>query len=170
MSGFPKLIPAFTTQIVLEPPSSVGSGSRGSSLLHVTFSKDSGFLRSEPSYPVRVDAVFVHGADFIKLDPDGRHARLDVQSLLRDKIVPNGFIRFNYTGTVDMSSSAGKVLRNDPDAQSTDYGDIFSHVSFETGSPELIQLEEKVFVGAGHFILEPGQPLIVEYKIAEVVS
>jgi hypothetical protein len=30
-------------------------------------------------------------------------------------------------------------------------------------------LEQKVYVGSGRFVIEEGEPLVVEYKISEVV-
>ena len=41
---------------------------------------------------------------------------------------------------------------------------------FETGVPELAELEKKVYVGSGRFIIEPGKPVTVEYKISEVAA
>jgi hypothetical protein len=41
-------------------------------------------------------------------------------------------------------------------------------VEFEVGSKELAALEEKVYVGSGRFVIEPGKPVIVEYKVSEV--
>jgi len=43
-------------------------------------------------------------------------------------------------------------------------------VEFEAGSKELAVLEQKVFVGSGRFIMEPGKPTIVEYKVSEVTA
>jgi hypothetical protein len=64
----------------------------------------------------------VHGADFIKFDPTGMHARLEVQSLLKDEIT-GGLVRLNYTGTVSTAGAMGKVLRGEPDAATTGFGD-----------------------------------------------
>lgn len=169
MAGFPRLIPAFSVNIFVETPKAVGTLSSGPALIHVPFIPNTGHLRSEPGYEatVNIDAVFDHGVDFIKADPDGKHVRLDVQSLAKDKI-SGGLVRLNYTGTIDMASTNGKVLRGDADAATTDFGGIFSQVVFETGAPELKALEGKVYVGSGRFILEPGKPVVVEYKISEV--
>lgn len=41
---------------------------------------------------------------------------------------------------------------------------------FETGSDALRELESKVYVGSGRFIVEAGKPVIVEYKISEVAQ
>ena len=43
-----------------------------------------------------------------------------------------------------------------------------THVSFETGEESLKDIEHKVYVGSGRFILEEGKPVVVEYKISEV--
>ncbi|KAK1769963.1 hypothetical protein QBC33DRAFT_529735 [Phialemonium atrogriseum] len=169
MSGFPKLIPAFTVQIALDKPSPVGAVSKGPNLVHVGFIPNSGSLRSEPDYPVKIDAVFTHGADYIKADPDGEHARLEVQSILKDKST-GALVRYNYTGIIDLRGAAGKVLRGEQDAKTSDFGDAFAHVSLETGSAELKRLENRVYVASGRFVLDPGQPVIVEYKVSEVAK
>ena len=44
-----------------------------------------------------------------------------------------------------------------------------THAVFETGSEELKDLELKVFVASGRFIIE-GEKTIVEYKLSEVVK
>jgi hypothetical protein len=109
-------------QVVLETPNSVGTLASGTSLTHVSFVPNSGFLRSESDYPIKVDAEFVHGADYIKADPDGGRVRLEVQSLLKDKEA-GGLIRCNYTGIIDMGGAGGKVLRGESDAKTTDFGE-----------------------------------------------
>ncbi len=88
--------------------------------MHVAFVPNSGFVRSEPGYPIKVDAVFEHGADYIKADPDSKHARLEVQSLLKDK--SGASLRFNYVGTVETEGPNGKVLRGEADAKTTEFG------------------------------------------------
>ncbi|KAH8885069.1 hypothetical protein GQ53DRAFT_751364 [Thozetella sp. PMI_491] len=166
MSGFPRLIPAFTAQIQILPPNQVGEIASSGALFHVPFKTDSGFLRSEPDYPIKLDAVFTQGADYIKADPDGKHVRLEVQSIAKDK--SGGWVRFNYTGIIATETPNGKVLRGDADAKTTDFGNAFTQIVFETGSPELKDLQTKVYVGSGHFIVKDGEPVTVEYKISEV--
>jgi len=168
MSSFPKLIPAFTAHVVIHPPSQVGQIATARSLSHAAFVQDSGFVRSEPSYPIQLDAVFSHGADFIKADADGKFVRLDVHSLLQDK--SGAFVRFNYTGIVGTEGPNGKVLRGEADAATTGFGDAFTRVVFEAGSPELEALQHKVYVASGRFIVEAGKPATVEYKISEVAA
>ncbi|KAK5658833.1 hypothetical protein OQA88_1645 [Cercophora sp. LCS_1] len=168
MSNFPKLIPAFTAQIAIQAPTAVGATARGGLLTHVIILPESTIV-SEPDYPIKLDATFVHGADYIKADPDGRNVRLEVQSLVQDKAT-GALVRFNYTGTSAMGGPNGKVLRGEPDAATTPYGEVFTHPVFETGSGPLAALQDKTYVGSGRFVLEAGKPVTVEYKISEVVA
>ncbi|KAK3337016.1 hypothetical protein B0T19DRAFT_437708 [Cercophora scortea] len=167
MAEFPKLIPAFSVHVAIEPPKPVGPTATGGHLTHVSFVPNSGFIRSEPGYSIPLDAVFLHGADFIKADPDGSHVRLEVQSVAQDSH-DDALVRFNYTGTIGMGGPAGKVLRGEADAATTGFGEAFTHVKFETGSPRLAALQYKTYVASGRFILEAGKPVIVEYKVSEL--
>ncbi|KAL2165218.1 hypothetical protein VTH06DRAFT_514 [Thermothelomyces fergusii] len=164
MAGFPKLIPAFTVHVAIEPPKAISS-----SLTFVPFRSTGGTIVSEPTYPIRLDAAFEHGADYIKAAPDGRHVRLDVQSTARDAAT-GSFLRFSYRGKVSTTGAAGRFMRGEEGVGTTDFGEAFSIVEFEVGSPELAALEEKVYVGSGRFIIEPGKPVVVEYKISEVAA
>lgn len=47
---------------------------------------------------------------------------------------------------------------------------VVTHHVFETGNEKLYPLQNKVFVGSGRFIIEPGKPIVVEYKISEVTA
>jgi len=168
MSNFPKLVPAFTTHIVLDAPLIIGSVSHGTPLSISPFTSSNSFLRSEPDYPIKVDAIFAHGSDYIRQDPSGKHMRLDVNSTLKDKT--GAFIFYRYTGIITLTPAIGAVLSGAADAKSTEFGDVVTHILFETGSDELRAMEEKIYVGSGRFIYEKGQPVVVEYKISEVVA
>ena len=39
---------------------------------------------------------------------------------------------------------------------------------FETGDEKLKKLEERMFVGAGRFVVDEGKPATVEYRISQV--
>ncbi|KAJ3953195.1 hypothetical protein N0V92_010341 [Colletotrichum tropicale] len=136
MSNFPKLIPAFTVQIHLGTPSPIGTLAHGPSQLHAPFLPDAGALVSEPDYPLRIDAVFLHGSDFLRFDPDGNTARLEVASALRDRAT-GAVIRFDYTGTIDISGAAGKVLKDLPGAATTEFGDACGFCCWCAGRVEL---------------------------------
>ncbi|KAL2199204.1 hypothetical protein P885DRAFT_75619 [Corynascus similis CBS 632.67] len=170
MAGFPKLIPAFTVQVAIATPQAIST-----SLTFVPFLSAGGTIISEPSYPIQLNAAIEHGADYIKAGPDGpdgsssRHVRLDVQSLARDATT-GALLRFIYRGKIATTGDAGRVLRGEEGAGTTAFGEAFSVVEFEVGSKELAVLEEKVYVGSGRFIIEPGKPTIVEYKVSEVTA
>lgn len=57
----------------MDPSIAVGTVSKGAPLTIVPFGTTDSFLRSEPDYPIKVDAIFEHGSDFIRQDPDGKH-------------------------------------------------------------------------------------------------
>jgi hypothetical protein len=71
---------------------------------------------------VSVDAVFVHGSDYLRLDSSGKHARLNVDSLLKDK--SGALIKYSYTGVINMSAGSGAALSGHKDAKTTAFGDV----------------------------------------------
>jgi len=91
---------------------------------------------------------------------------LDVNSVLKDK--SGAVISYRYSGVIALTPGSGLVLSGSPDAKTTEFGDAFTHVLFETGGEELKGLEEKVYVASGRFIIESGKPPVVEYLISEV--
>jgi len=110
----------------------------------------------------------LHGADFIRGDPSGKHVRLDVNSILKDK--SGAVISFKYSGIINVTEGVAAVLSGHADAKTTEFGDAFTHVLFETGSDDLRVLEQKVYVASGRFIIEVGKAPTVEYYISEVAA
>ncbi|KFY37017.1 hypothetical protein V495_07467 [Pseudogymnoascus sp. VKM F-4514 (FW-929)] len=162
--GFSTLVPAFTLKANLKGYPGTGATSRhpgGISVVEIT----SGTLISEPSYPIKLNSTFVNGSDYIKPDTSGAFLRLDVKSLLKDE--SGALITLYYTGHVETTEAIGKALSGAPDAKTVEFGNISTHVTFETDSQELRLLEQKIYVGNGRFIVEDGK-LIVEYKISQV--
>ena len=47
---------------------------------------------------------------------------------------------------------------------------VVIEIKFETGEGKLKALEDGVFIGAGRFIVEKDRPVVVEYKISQVVK
>ncbi|KAK4105828.1 hypothetical protein N658DRAFT_483237 [Parathielavia hyrcaniae] len=161
MADFPKLIPAFTLRVAIAPPQAISD-----TLNFVRFLAPGGSIASDPSYPVQLNAALEHGADFITLHPGGRHVCLDVQSLARDAGTGTP-LRLTYRGKIATTGAAGRVLRGEDGAGTTSFGEACDE--FEVGGgTELAVLGEKVFVGSGRFVIEPGKPVIVEYKVSEV--
>lgn len=107
---------------MIEPPASVGTTARGGTILFVPFVPNSGSVKSEASYPIQLDAEFVHGADYVRMDPNGENVRLEIHSVAKDKAT-GALFRFSYTGTVSLAGPAGKVFRGEPDMATTGFGD-----------------------------------------------
>lgn len=101
----------------------MGVLSTGTPLTHVSFIAGQEAVSSEEGYSTAIKGTWVHGSDYIKTDSDGKYSRLEVDSLFKDTKT-GGLVRYRYTGNVDMSSAAGKVLRGEADAATTDFGSI----------------------------------------------
>ena len=73
----------------------------------------------------------MHGSDFIRQDPSGKHVRLDVNSILKD--TTGAIIAFKYSGVIALTPSTATVLGGSPDAKTTGFGDAceFSGFWFE---------------------------------------
>ncbi|TDZ74460.1 hypothetical protein CTRI78_v000766 [Colletotrichum trifolii] len=150
MSNFLKLIPAFTLGIRLGTPlpnraPSPRAPPRSS---RAPFLPAAGALVSEPTYPLRLDAVFLHGSDLLRFGPDGAHARASTTRR-----------------TIDVSGPGAQ----DPARRRT-LAMLSSFPSFATSHNGLRGLENKVHVESGRFVLEQGKPLVVEYEISEVTA
>lgn len=114
-------------KIPIDPPNAVGVLSSGNHLTHVSFVAGQEAITSEAGYPTSLKGTWVHGSDYIKTDADGAQSRLEVDSLVKDTAT-GGLVRYKYTGVVDMSRPAGKVLRGEADAATTDFGHICEYI------------------------------------------
>ncbi|KAL8790157.1 MAG: hypothetical protein Q9195_006484 [Heterodermia aff. obscurata] len=127
-------------------------------------------VKSEPGFSPSVDAEIVgNGNDYIHNDPSGKHMRLDAHGVVKDKAT-GGIIYINYTGIIDISPELASILGGKEDAKSTEFGEAFIEMRFETGEEKLKDLELGTFVGAGRFLVEEGKPVTVEYKLSKVVK
>jgi len=95
--------------------------SKGGPLTVAPFITPNSYLRSEPDYPIKVNAEFLHGSDFIRADPDGKHLRLDVNSVLKDK--SGAVISYRYTGIIDFTADVARVFGGRA-KKSTGFGDV----------------------------------------------
>ena len=71
--------------------------------------------------PIKINAVFVHGSDFIRQDPSGKHIRLDVTSVLKDE--SDAAISYKYSGIINLTPGVIAVLGRSKDAKTTEFGD-----------------------------------------------
>jgi len=82
-------------------------------------------------------------------------------------VYPRQTIHMHYTGILDITNEMRRILGRSANAQSTEFGNSFIQVSFETGSMRYKALEQALFVGAGRFIVDEGG-LKAEYRISKV--
>ncbi|OJJ49763.1 hypothetical protein ASPZODRAFT_58823 [Penicilliopsis zonata CBS 506.65] len=165
MSGFPSIQPAFTVRVIIDPPHAVGSASRTTSLQVVPMT--GGTVQSAPGFSPSIDAQFVGtGNDYIHADPDGKHLRLNAHGIANHIQL----IYLNYTGVVALGPAEAAVFAGTASDGATPFGNSFTHFTFETGDERYKELETRVFVGQGHFIIETGKPTIVEYTVGQVVK
>ncbi|KAL3438162.1 hypothetical protein BDV09DRAFT_161012 [Aspergillus tetrazonus] len=166
MSEFPSLKPAFTIQIELDAPLAVGTGVRDTNLQVIPFSKGV-FKTAEGFEPAFEAQVVGTGNDYIHADPDGKHMRLNANGVIKTQ--DDALIYVNYTGVVTLSEAEQKVLSGTAEEGSTPFGNSFTHLTVETGHERYKDLENRVFVGKGRFNVQKGKPVVVEYRVAQVV-
>lgn len=165
--AFPKLQPAMTILVEIAAPVSIGSTSKGYGLNAVPMT--GGTATSCEGFEPKIEADFEGvGNDYIGVDPDGKHMRLDARGVLRNKD-PGSSIFLHYTGVVDITPELELVLSGSPEAKTTAWGNSFTHLKFDTGDEKLKALEDGVFVACGRFVIEEGKPVTVEYHVSRVV-
>ncbi|KKZ65534.1 hypothetical protein EMCG_08607 [[Emmonsia] crescens] len=165
MADFPSLEPAFTMQVKIQPATAVGSAARGTKLMVTPMI--AGNVKSESSFSPALNGEFIgQGNDYIHVDPDGKHLRLNAHGVI--KTSDDATVYLNYTGIVEMTPILGAILSGKSESTVTPFGNSFIHLTFETGDEKYASLETSVWVAAGHFIYEKGNPPIVEYKVSKV--
>ncbi|KAL4866055.1 hypothetical protein BDV12DRAFT_173397 [Aspergillus spectabilis] len=166
MSEFPNIQPAFIMKIEIDPPLAIGSASRNTTLQIIPFSN--GTFKTAENFSPEIDAHFVGtGNDYIHADPDGAHLRLDAHGVIKTQ--DEALIYVNYTGVVTITDAERATLTGTAEDGSTPFGNSFIHVTFETGHERYKELENRVFVGKGRFTTEKGKPIVVEYRVGQVV-
>ncbi|KAG7001514.1 hypothetical protein G7Y79_00031g066290 [Physcia stellaris] len=155
-------------QVPIDVPFSVGSVSKGTPLSVVPMKNV--ILKSEPGFEPAIDAEIVGSAnDYIHNDPDGKHMRLNAHGLVKDKST-GGLVYINYTGVVGITPGVVSILSGKEDAKTTEFGNAFIEMRFETGEEKLKGLELGTFVGSGRFLVDEGKLVTVEYKLSKVVK
>ncbi|KAL4936177.1 hypothetical protein BDV06DRAFT_205518 [Aspergillus oleicola] len=166
MSGFPSIQPAFTIKIELGAPLIVGTGARDTSLQIIPFSNGT-FQTAEGFEPAFEAQVIGTGNDFIHADPDGVHMRLNCHGVV--KTHDDALIYVNYTGVITLGEVERKALSGQAEDGSTPFGNSFTHLTFESGHERYKDLENGVFVSKGRFNVQQGKPIVVEYRVGQVV-
>lgn len=140
---------------------------------------------SEPGSGTYLDAEMVHGSDYVTMQPSQTHTRINVRAILRFEafsfITLNSLINYlsrdkdgalltySYKGIIEIDEAFLAILTGSPDAKTTSYGKALSQIKFGTGSERHKDLENGLFVGSAHFVVENGK-YFVETKISRIVG
>ncbi|KAM5507952.1 hypothetical protein McanMca71_001223 [Microsporum canis] len=82
MADFPTLKPAFTMQVLIDPPMNVGSTAKNCNF--VVTPMTGGTVKSEPGFsPAFNGKLASNGNDYIRTDPDGKRLRLDAHTVVK---------------------------------------------------------------------------------------
>ncbi|KAL1862206.1 hypothetical protein Plec18167_001008 [Paecilomyces lecythidis] len=161
MAEFPTLKPAFTIQVQIDTPLTVGS-------LNVV-PMSGGTLKSEPGFSPALDSSFVGtGNDYIRASADGKHLRLDAHGVIKTK--EDALLYLHYTGNINVTEAEAAVFGGKAPDGPTPWGNLFTNIKFETGDERYKDLEKRVFVAQGRFIIQKDKPGVVEYKVSQVVQ
>jgi len=153
-------------QLTFDPPFPIGSLNNGISLQVAPI--NGGTVKSEHGFSgPEVDAEFIFGSDHVQVDPSMKNVRINVKAVLKNK--DGCLIHYSYTGIIEMTPEGLAILTGSPDAKTTPFGKIFTHVDFETGAEHLKGLETSKFIGCSRFLVEAGKSVVVESKISKVV-
>ncbi|KAJ9201250.1 hypothetical protein DTO166G4_273 [Paecilomyces variotii] len=161
MAEFPTLQPAFTIQVEIGEPLAVGS-------LNVV-PMTSGTLKSEPGFSPAIDSNFAGtGNDYIRASADGKHLRLDAHGVVKTK--DDALLYLHYLGDINVTEAEAAVFGGKAAEGPTPWGNIFTSIKFETGDERYKDLEKRVFVAQGRFVIRKDKPSVVEYKVSQVVQ
>ncbi|KAI1101540.1 hypothetical protein F4804DRAFT_294866 [Jackrogersella minutella] len=164
LPGFPSLSPAIIIRVDIGDVNPLGVIHSGSKLTH--YGIPSGTIQTVPGFEPAFKANVSFGADWLSLDSDLQHGRVDVKGIART--VEGHSIDFRYTGVIKLSPEVHKILGLASDAKTVPFGLSTCSHTFVVADPALKKLENSSFVSNGCFIIsETG--LIAETRLSIVV-
>ncbi|KAH6697410.1 hypothetical protein F5X68DRAFT_226785 [Plectosphaerella plurivora] len=163
----PTLEPAFRTRLNPAPGFEVGKLFTGQSLTVVPIT--SGNISSVPGFGIPLDAEVVFGSDSVTLDPSGKHVRIHVEAVVKNK-KDGALATYSYVGIVKVDPAYVLLVTGDPNAKTTEFGSALSHVTFTTGAESLKDLETSLFVGSARFVVQEGGGFYVDTRVSRVVG
>ncbi|OAL67095.1 hypothetical protein A7C99_1510 [Trichophyton rubrum] len=102
MADFPTLKPAFTMQVLIDPPVNVGSTAKNCNF--VVTPMVGGTVKSEPGFlPAFNGQLASNGNDYIRTDPDGKRLRLDAHTVVK---TDTGAVNRNLSQSGDADHAA----------------------------------------------------------------
>ncbi|EXJ84801.1 hypothetical protein A1O3_05473 [Capronia epimyces CBS 606.96] len=129
---------------------------------------DTGTVKSEPGFSPAIDAKVEFGTDHFNVTDDHRFVHLDVKAVLTNN--DGATISYTYKGHLEVTPELGLIFAGSPEAKTTDFGNGFTHITFETGAAHLKSLESARFVGTSRFIVQDGKGPVIETKISKIVN
>ncbi|KAF8541451.1 hypothetical protein BDD12DRAFT_829250 [Trichophaea hybrida] len=165
MTGFPTLKPFATICAQIDQPNPIGTLCSGPTQFFVSIKN--GTLTTEPGVEPALKTTLVMGGDWLLADPDLKHLRLDMRSVIKTE--DDVHLTFSFKGIINVTPDIAKILQGEPDAESIDFGNILALPQFQTGHEKYKYLENLVFVASGRAIVGEGG-VTVEYKVSQVVA
>ncbi|XXH00684.1 hypothetical protein Hte_007034 [Hypoxylon texense] len=164
-NGFPTLKPAVITKVNIADVNTLGNIYNGSKLTH--YGTPTGTIETIPGFEPAFKAKVVFGADWLSLDPDGKHGRIDLRGIAQ---TDKGFaIDFRAAGVIKITPEIRKIVDMDPTMATIPFGAITASHTFLSADPELKVLESSVFCSNSRFVVsEKG--LGVETRQSLVVA
>ncbi|KAF8251741.1 hypothetical protein K440DRAFT_636990 [Wilcoxina mikolae CBS 423.85] len=79
-----------------------------------------GTLTTEPGVEPALKTTLVMGGDWLLADPDLKHLRLDMRSVIKTE--DDVHLTFAFKGIITVTPEIAKILQGEPDAESVDFG------------------------------------------------
>ncbi|GAO51409.1 hypothetical protein G7K_5511-t1 [Saitoella complicata NRRL Y-17804] len=118
---------------------------------------------------IEAEILPVGGGDWLSLNPDQGHARLDVRLIARTS--QNELLYAYYPGHLPFTPNIGAIAGGDKEAKSTGFDDtgLLTQITIETGSERLAWMNKGTFVGKGRFLVGEGSGVAtVEYDVFKI--
>ncbi|KAJ5279982.1 hypothetical protein N7478_005354 [Penicillium angulare] len=161
----PKLELCFKFRGYISKQNTVNLGSVKSGATRVVIPITHGFIEGKGLNA----QVLPGGGDWITSDSEMKVAYLDIRTQART--AEGHAVSLRYEGILHGDEQSRKVLGWAPDAKTTDFGDHqwFITPLMETSDPKMKWIEETMFMGQGHFVVEEVHSA-VEYEIYKFVN
>ncbi|KAL6722359.1 hypothetical protein ACLMJK_001466 [Lecanora helva] len=147
MVVFNYLVPGLFLNVTVKNTIQVGSGNLSTGGRLVLGHVDSGTMVSEPGFETQIKANVTYGNDWPTIDPDGRHGRPDLRSLVTTD--DNEYLELLATGIQTTIPELTSVITGTGN-ENIPFGAFQSVfvVSFRTGAPKYKNLEDSIFVAS----------------------
>ncbi|KAJ0103977.1 hypothetical protein J7T55_010994 [Diaporthe amygdali] len=164
-ADFPKLKPAFIMRGTLGKFLPIGPLHTGSTASYVTF--EDGEIETVPGFEPAFKAKLTAGADWLTVDADGQHARVDVRAIAKtddDKIID-----YRVEGIIKLVGPMLKVFTFQPDMATTPFGYATGNAILKASDESLRVLDSTKFVSNVRMVVTEEGKIMLENKSSQVV-